>query len=180
MWVRERHRACWWLDGNKNKQINGYDARRWSFRFSRRENETQLLDTKKIKSNKNGLGHGFVFGAQRLNNDGIFKLNEKIQRKQNRRNQRTKCKRNHTTSNWTQQKLVCLQKVKLKKHQHNAVIFCSVNLFFCLLIWFVFVCVFLLLRLRDVVLPKLQYCRVIRRLCDIGAGCGRLIDMSSP
>lgn len=30
------------------------------------------------------------------------------------------------------------------------------------------------------VLPKLQYCRVIRRLCDNGVICGRLIDMSSP
>lgn len=30
------------------------------------------------------------------------------------------------------------------------------------------------------VLPKLQYCRVIRRLCDIGVICGRLIDISSP
>lgn len=35
-------------------------------------------------------------------------------------------------------------------------------------------------RLRDVVLPKLQYCRVISRLCDIGVICGRLIDNSSP
>lgn len=32
----------------------------------------------------------------------------------------------------------------------------------------------------DVVLPKLQYCRVIRRLCDTGVICGRLIDNSSP
>lgn len=30
------------------------------------------------------------------------------------------------------------------------------------------------------VLPKLQYCRVIRRLCDNGAICGRLFDNSSP
>lgn len=30
------------------------------------------------------------------------------------------------------------------------------------------------------VLPKLQYCRVIRRLCDSGVICGRLIDNSSP
>lgn len=32
----------------------------------------------------------------------------------------------------------------------------------------------------DVVLPKLQYCRVIRRLCDNGVICGRLNDNSSP
>lgn len=30
------------------------------------------------------------------------------------------------------------------------------------------------------VLPKLQYCRVIRRLCDSGVICGRLNDNSSP
>lgn len=30
------------------------------------------------------------------------------------------------------------------------------------------------------VLPKLQYCRVISRLCDSGVICGRLFDISSP
>lgn len=33
---------------------------------------------------------------------------------------------------------------------------------------------------KDVVLPKLQYCRVISRLCDSGVICGRLIENSSP
>lgn len=35
-------------------------------------------------------------------------------------------------------------------------------------------------REREVVLPKLQYCRVISRLCDNGVICGRLNELSSP
>lgn len=45
---------------------------------------------------------------------------------------------------------------------------------------FCFVCLFITKLNWDVVLPKLQYCRVIRRLCDKGVICGRLIDSSSP
>lgn len=60
----------------------------------------------------------------------------------------------------------CLWKLNKRKTNQNKMIFpCNA---------------FVIFKILDVVLPKLQYCRVIRRLCDTGVICGRLIDNSSP